>query len=233
MNLSVYNYIPSQAFAYWISQQMIIGFSKGIKLGLIVDSKQGLSTADNNRFLRLWHESDFDSIFFTATDSIQAMYTGKKWFPFNKGGDYRKWYGNNEYIINYQNNGRELQNFNKSVIRNSNYYFQECFSWSLICSSIPSFRYKPNGYIFDAAGSSCFGDNIIYLLGLCNSVVTKQYLKFIAPTLNFSCGDIANIPVIKAHERIVENIVKDNIDNCRKDWDEFETSWDFKKHPLV
>ena len=192
-----------------------------------------MSTADNNRFLRIWFEVSKNKIYFDATDYIQAMYTGKKWFPFNKGGDFRKWYGNNEYVINYQNNGYELRQSKKAVLRNTNYYFQECFSWSLICSAIPSFRYKEKGQIFDAAGSSCFGENIQYLLGFCNSIVAREYLKIIAPTLNFSCGDIANLPIVFRKNKIVEQFVEKSKNIAKEDWDAFETSWDFKKHPLI
>ena len=164
------------------------------------------------------------------------MISVQKWYPYNKGGEFRKWYGNDEFVVNWQKDGLELKSYKKSVIRNPDYYFKECFSWSLISSGIASFRYKTYGKLFDVAGMSCFAkEHLFYYLGLCNSIIATEILRVIAPTINYQCGDIANIPVIlnEKKESIINSLVEQNISLSKSDWDSFETSWDFIRHPLV
>lgn len=233
--------IPGAPIAYWVSKPYREAFANGKFLGNIADSKQGLATADNNRFLRLWHEVQITSIKFNAKSAAEALESKKKWFPYNKGGEFRKWYGNNDYVVNWENDGFEIKhNFDakknlRSRPQNTQYYFKECASWSLVTSGIAAFRYKPFGYIFDVAGMSFFSsDLLLYLLALCNTKVAMNILSVVAPTINFQCGDIANIPVfldanIKPR---VEELAKENISLSRADWDAFETSWDFKEHPF-
>ena len=134
------------------------------------------------------------------------------------------------------NDGAALKSDKKAVLRNQNYYFKPSFSWSLISTSVAAFRFKPVGQLFDVAGMSCFtSSNFYYLLALCNSNTAMLFLKVIAPTINYQCGDIANIPVILDNTKIdaVEQIATENIEISRKDWDSSEMSWDFKKHPLI
>ncbi len=230
--------IPGMPVAYWVSEAFIRAFKTGKLLGSIADSKQGVATADNNRFLREWFEVCADKIKFDTLTHEMSQKAPEKWYPYNKGGDFRKWYGNNDFIVNWEHDGFELRNFKKSVIRNPNYFFRECFSWSLISSSVAAFRYKPVGHIFDVAGMSCFSnENLKYLLALCNSSFAMKVLEVIAPTINYQCGDIANIPVIlpdTAEEKSkVEDMVQENIALSKTDWDSFETSWDFEQHPLI
>lgn len=228
--------IPGSPIAYWVSDKMLEAFENGQVLGEIADSKQGIATADNNTFLRLWSEVDINKSCFNATSVDNSMETKKKWFPYNKGGEFRKWYGNNDFVVNWENDGLELKKFKKSVLRNPTYYFRECFSWSLISSSVAGFRYKPQGHLFDVAGMSCFTKkDFNYLLALCNTSFAMEVLKIIAPTINYQCGDIANIPVIidNSKKSQVEEIVQQNIDLSKLDWDSFETSWDFLRHPLA
>lgn len=230
--------IPGMPVAYWVSENFIRAFENGRLLGEIASSKQGIATADNNRFLREWYEVNVEKIFFDCSTHEESKTSPAKWYPYNKGGEFRKWYGNNDYVVNWQYDGAELRNFKKSVIRNPNFYFMPCFSWSLISSSVAAFRYKPKGHIFDVAGMSCFSnDKLHYLLALCNSSCAMKVLEVIAPTINYQCGDIANIPVIIPDSDEVENhvkeLVKDNIDSCKTDWDYYEVSWDFEKHPLL
>ena len=234
--------IPDHPFAYWISEAFTNMFLSGKLLGEIADSKQGLATSDNNRFLRYWAEININRINFSAKSSEDANKSGYKWFPYNKGGEFRKWYGNNEFVVNWENDGFEIKHSfdEKGKLRsrpqNTQYYFRESVSWSLISPSVPAFRYKPYGHIFDVAGMSLFSENKLkYLLGLCNTKVAHEVLKVIAPTINYQCGDIANIPVIENDELRgkVEELVSQNIDYCKLDWDNFETSWDFKCHPIV
>ncbi|MCH5164333.1 MAG: BREX-1 system adenine-specific DNA-methyltransferase PglX [Clostridiales bacterium] len=233
---SNYSKIPSSPIAYWVSEQLIYAFDRGIKLGNIADSKQGIATADNNKYLRLWYETEIEKICFSAQSHDEAFQSKKKWFPYNKGGEFRKWYGNNDFVVNWEYDGYSLKHDKKAVLRNPNYYFKPCFSWSLVSSSVAAFRYKPNGHLFDVAGMSCFSDkNLLYLLALCNTNVVMKILQFIAPTINYQCGDIANIPVIIDDEKKIriEKLTDENISISKSDWDSFETSWDFKKHPLL
>lgn len=234
--------IPGAPVAYWVSEKMMAAFEKGDSLGKIADARQGMATADNNRFLREWYEIDVDKIMFHAKSCEEAKESGKKWFPYNKGGEFRKWYGNNDFVVNWENDGYEIKHFVdekgkiRSYTRNPQYYFRECLSWSLVSSSVAAFRYKPNGNIFDVAGMSCFSDeNLLYLLSLCNTKIAMEILSIIAPTINYQCGDIANIPVIDsvANRELIEEKTKENINVSTKDWDSFETSWDFRRHPLI
>ena len=217
---------------------LLIVLKKSRELREIAEPKEGLSTSDNKRFLRLWWEVNILLEQLNSKDIDSAKNPMAKWFPFNKGGNYRKWYGNNDYVINYKNDGKELLDTRKAAIRNQKFYFNESITWSLISSSDIAFRYKPYGHIFDAAGSSIFSDTncILLLLGFCNTVVAMMLLKVIAPTLNYAPGSVGVLPVIdieaEKKNKIVD-IVKENIKLSKSDWDSFETSWDFKKHPLV
>ena len=198
--------------------------------------KVGLQTGENTRFLRYWWEVDFNNIGFSSINCEDSKNSHKKWFPYNKGGSFRKWWGNQEFIINWENNGEELRNFKKSVLRNSQFYFNQSLSWSKVSSGKIAFRYYPNGFIFDVAGCSVFIDNYLnYIFGFLNSNVCGNILDLISPTLNYEVGHIASLPIIidenKAEE--INNIVSENIKICKDDWDDYETSWSFKKHPLL
>lgn len=233
---SNFSKIPGSPVAYWVSEAFVKAFEDGKRIGEIADAKQGLATADNNRFVRLWYEINNNRTCFNAKDNNEAYQSNKKWFPYNKGGEFRKWYGNNDYIVNWENDGKEIKNFKNSVVRNPNYYFNQCFSWSLISSSVAAFRYKPIGHIFDVAGMSCFSkNNLYYLLALCNTKVVMEFLFVLAPTINYQCGDIANIPVKFDDNKkdYIEAKTVENIDISKSDWDFYETSWDFKRNPLV
>lgn len=240
-NKNVYEAIPGKALIYWLSEAVISVFERGIRLSEIANPKQGLATGKNEKFVRLWYEVENDKTCYDATDSIQAMYTGKKWFPYNKGGSFRKWYGNNDCIVNWENNGREICNNvdeNGKLLsrpQNTNYYFFESITWSKIATGPIAFRYKPNGHIFDVAGCSifCEHDNLIYLLGAANSNVILELIKAVAPTLNYEVGQVAGIPIITDRTEEVKNIVSENIEISKSEWDSFEESWDFKKHPLI
>lgn len=233
--------IPSSPMAYWLSEDFFDAFSNET-IKEIAKPRQGLATGCNDMFIRLWHELDIRKIKFDAHSIEEAVESCYKWFPYNKGGEYRKWYGNNDYVVNWENNGFLIRNFKnkegklRSRPQNTQFYFKECISWSLISSGTISFRYKSYGNIFDIAGMSCFANkHLLYLLGLCNSTVAIAVLKVLAPTINYQAGDIGNIPVIidTNWEPLVERLVDENIKNSKIDWDSFEISWDFKRHPLV
>lgn len=241
---SNFSQIPGSPVAYWVSSALTQSFIAGTPLGEVAKPRQGMATTNNNRFLRLWHEIPIYNIGFDL-NGIDETVGEIKWFPYNKGGDFRKWYGNNDYIVNFQNKGQEVCAYidatsavnSKGRVINRDRYFHECMSWSLISSSNIAFRYKPNGFIFDVAGMSCFASHstLQYLLGLCNSIVVRIILQTLAPTINYQVGDIANIPVIfnPEMEEKVSNLSEHNISAERENWDAFETSWDFKRNPLV
>lgn len=234
--------IPGSPVAYWVSDKMLNCFSAGTRLGDIADSKQGLATGENDRFVRLWQEVDRERINFQAESNLDFAKSNRKWAPYNKGGEFRKWYGNNTHIVNWENDGKEIKSFTdskgklRSRPQNLMFYFRESFTWSLISSSVAAFRYKPHGHIFDIAGMSGFSrNNLLYLLALCNTKFSMKVLEIIAPTLNYQCGDIANIPVIidEVHRAEIESLAQENISISRADWDSYETSWDFVRHPLL
>lgn len=234
--------IPGSPIAYWISKKMIECFKESKSLLDVCKPVQGLATADNARFVRNWFEVEYDKIKFNAKTVDEAKNSKLKWFPYNKGGDIRKWYGNNEYIVNWENDGYEIKNFKdssgklRSRPQNLEYYFKKSITWSLISNDI-TFRFKDYGQIFDVAGMSFFptDENFLYLLGLCNSVVINNTMKIIAPTLNYQIGDVEKVPIKfnETEKKKIENIVKNCIDISKEDWDAFETSWNFKKHPLL
>ena len=238
VNLKIYEAIPGAPIAYWASKGLITAFEKGVSLGEIAEPKQGLATGNNDLFLRRWYEVGQQNVYYCATDIIHAFATGKKWFPCTKGGSYRKWYGNNDYFVNWLENGKEIKSFAGSVIRNSQYYFQEGGTWSTIASSDLAMRYSPKGFLFESKGSICFAkeqDDLLYIIGLLNTKVTKQALLVLSPTLDYHEGPLSRVPVMIAAEKKarVDEFVGENIALSRCDWDSDETSWDFKKHPLI
>ena len=233
--------IPGSPLAYWVSSATLQTFAYP-SIGQIARPRQGLATGCNDIFIRLWHEVNEEKVNYIAENLDSAVKSQKKWFPYNKGGDYRRWYGNNEYLVNWERDGFEIRHFvdEKGKLRsrpqNTQYYFHRCISWSLISSGRVAFRYKPDGHIFDVSGMSCFTEsNLLYLLGLCNTPVVDEFLSIFSPTINFQAGDIANIPVAIEVDKIenVEKVVSENIQVSKKDWDSYETSWDFKRNPLV
>lgn len=238
---SNFSKIPGCAVAYWLSDAFIATFEHQT-VGDVAKPRQGLATGCNDLFIRQWYEVSGSQVCYDARSVAHAKQTGRKWFPYNKGGEFRKWYGNNDYLVNWENDGQQIRNFKneegklRSRPQNTQFYFRESISWSLVSSGTVAFRYKPYGQIFDIAGMSCFAErNLLYLLGLCNSPVAMEALAVLAPTINFQAGDIANIPVVVDETQIenVEALVKTNVELAKEDWDSFETSWDFKKHPLI
>ena len=214
--------IPGSPVAYWISDFLFKDYDRGIQLGNIFDVKKGMTTADNNRFLRFWFEVDKRQL-------------NKKWYKTHKGGEFRKWYGNDENVVNWQDNGRELKAFSGSVIRNENYYFHRCITWNDISSSRTGFRYIAGNSISNASGPSVYdnSDRLLYSLGLCNSKVVEYIFALTCPTIHFEVGRVAELPVLIKCEKTVIELVELCISLSQKDWDSFETSWDFQHHPLL
>lgn len=221
--------LPESIIAYWISSQMQEVFNNK-SLGEIIPVKKGADTGDNKKYLREWYEVNTNDIHFYKKKDEQSI---GKWVPYNKGGEFRKWYGNNNIVVNWENDGYELKK-SKANLRSQQLYFEDSITWSAITSSNTSFRFSDYGAIFDSAGSSMFGkEKNMYLLGLCNSVVARDILNMINPTLNFGAGSIAKIPIIFKDENKVSRIVEENVKLSKEDWNSFETSWEFIKHPLI
>ena len=234
--------IPGSPIAYWISSKLITAFQVGRPLSPVCRPTQGLATGDNGRFLRLWFEVCYLNTSFDCDSCDSSTARATRWFPYNKGGEFRKWYGHNDYVVNWENDGFEIRNFKdekgklRSRPQNTQYYFKESASWSKISSGPISFRYKPIGFVFDVAGTSIFSDNkerLVYILGLCNSKVIMTILKAMSPTLNYEVGQIATLPVIIDKQETVVSITNDNISLSKQDWNSYETSWDFAVNPLI
>ncbi|PLS30250.1 Methyltransferase domain-containing protein [Bifidobacterium margollesii] len=223
--------IPGSPIVYWLSEAMRNTFTMGKPLEEVAKPRQGLATADNNRFIREWWEVNQSRSSFDCTSHEEAAANGKRWFPYNKGGDFRKWYGNQDYLINWENDGKEIDDFRpRSVVRNPSFYFHDSVSWSNVTSGVPSFRYYPSGFIFSHVGDCLFGRNESQnaeLLAFSNSSVTDQLLQSIAPTLHFEVGQIATLPFADSLDRIDTGNVKNLISTSKADWDSYETSWDF------
>lgn len=234
--------LPGYPYAYWVSDRVITTFDEK-KIGDIANPRQGMATGENNRFLRLWSEVSIHKCGFGFSSREDAAQSGYKWYPYNKGGDFRKWYGNNEYVVNWENDGFEICHFTddkgklRSRPQNTQFYFKPSLTWSFVSSTSFGVRFSPKGALFDIGGSSVFPNNedLNYLLGLLCSKISFEYMKLQNPTMNFQVGNVANIPVIKSQEMqaTVERIVKENISISKTDWDSFEVSWDFVRHPLI
>ena len=238
---SNFSKIPGSPVAYWVSAGLLSAFATGKSLGDIALARNGMKTGENGRFVRLWWEVILQGFNSTACDWKEASSSGAKWFPYNKGGEFRKWYGNNDCIVNWQNEGDEIFNHAKADKRNVQDYplelkFKPSASWSLVTSGQPAFRYKENN-LSDIAGMSFFTEKqeLLILLGFCNSKIALEILKILAPTINFQAGDIGRLPIVDygVETDTIRALVTSNIDESALDWDSFETSWDFRHHPLL
>jgi hypothetical protein len=240
VNSDNFQKISGSPVAYWIGDNFLSVFTHGTPIGKLSIARNGMKTGDNDRFVRLWWEVKNSTIYFFAENVNEAISSKAKWFPYNKGGEFRKWYGNNDFIINWQNCGHEIFNNAKSDGRNVQDYpvelkFSKSISWSLVTTGNPAFRYKINN-LSDIAGMSLYscGNNIFLLLSFCNTKIALEMLRALAPTINFQAGDIARLPLLSNNPvHGVDEIVIKNISLSRTDWDSFETSWDFKRHPLI
>ena len=229
--------IPGSPVAYWVSEKTIASFEKGI-LADVADTKQGFATGDNNRFLKFWQEVDWNTVGLNYSSRELAKESFKKWFPTNKGGSYRKWYGNNIYLANWKNDGSEMRAFSGSVIRNPQYYFRQGITWSSLSSGGLSMRFSPTGFIFESKGSMCYLKdecNLFYVLALMNTKVVDSMLNILAPTLDYHEGPMSKVPVVidSNRKKLIDEKAKVCVNICKNDWDSYETSWDFVTHPFI
>lgn len=232
--------IPGEPVAYWLGDSFMKAFEQGRTLGELTVCRNGMKTGDNERFLRLWWEVNLSKANFTAENVNDAYESGATYFPYNKGGEYRKWYGNNDYLINWYKNGETVMGKAKLDGRHTQDYNQELkfmplATWSLITVK-PAFRYKQNA-LSDIAGMSFYTsqDKLLYYLGFCNSVIATEMIKLLAPTMNCQVGDIARLPILHSlsKEQEVNDLVTENINLAKEDFDSFENSWDFTTHPFI
>ena len=242
-NANVFAAIPGLPIVYWASNGVGNAFENGLPIRNIGEPRVGLQTGENARFVRQWWEVSLDREWFDCSSIEESISSRKRWFPYNKGGEYRKWYGNNDCVVNWEQDGFEIRNFKDSSGKllsrpqNTQFFFQPSITWSKISSGSIAFRYKPAGHVFDVAGTSIFAetDDLAYLHGACNSSVIMQIASMLSPTLNFEVGQIATYPIVSddAHRTKVIDLVGEERKLSQSDWDASEVSWDFKRHPLV
>ena len=239
--------IPGSPIAYWVSEKVREIFETSSSLNDVADARQGLATTDNNRFLRLWQEINFQRIGFNIKNREYAQLSEKKWFPHNKGGEFRKWFGNQEYVVNWENDGQEIKDNILSrysylktpdfVAKNQQFYFKSSVSWTAITSAKFSARRDFGGFIPSNAGMSVYADNdtLKFLNSLMNSILCDAFLKIISPTLNFGAGDISKIPlkVNETNKSKISYLHDEAIKFSKIDWDSYETSWDFTQNPII
>ena len=226
--------IPGCPIGYWVSEKIFSRFAGNLALSAVAKPCVGLQTADNARFLRYWHEVNLEKIGFGMASAKEAKESGRKWFPYNKGGNQRRWYGNQTHVVNWENDGNEIKAFKGAVIRNPTYYFKHSISWSDISSTSTSFKIYPNGFIFDVCGMSCFDMPDMYnLLGVLNTKLFPLLIKILNPTMHFQIGNFGQLPYMKVDNEGFNSIVKENIFISKQDWDAHETSWDFEENELV
>lgn len=225
--------IPGAPIGYWVSPKIQEIFTSNLALSAVCSPTQGLATADNARFLRLWFEPSYSRIGFGCENAALAARSQKKWFPCNKGGGQRKWYGNQSEVIDWENDGEAIKNFPGAVIRNEHCYFKESVTWNMISSGNLSFRFFPKGSILNNASNAICEGDLSGLLGYLNSPITIKIANLINPTLNLSNGVVAKFPYLNVNTETYRNIVKQNVAISKSDWDAHETSWDFQRNELL
>lgn len=235
--------IPGSPIAYWASEDILKIFNSFDKLSLLVKTREGLTTGSNEKFLRLWQEVDLNNIGFNIRNNNEAYQSQKKFFPYIKGGEFRRWSGNREYIVNWYNDGEEVKHLIDSDtgrIRSHNYNgqygFQSGFTWSGISSGTFAVRFVPSGYMFDAKGPMGFiidKSNSKKILAFLNSSITNHFIRMLAPTMDFKLGHILNLPIIKDSYNTLDILVEKAIELSTYDWNSYETAWDFTRNPII
>ncbi|MFP3041827.1 BREX-1 system adenine-specific DNA-methyltransferase PglX [Treponema primitia] len=232
-NQEKFNNIVDNIIAYWISDKIFLIFKDFKSVGDISDSRQGIATGNNDMFLRFWYEVKMVNINLIANNQDEMNGSGCLYVPYNKGGSFRRWYGNREYVIKFNKNNYEKLLNTGNHLPSRQYYYCKGITWNDVSTSLFCARYIDNGFIFDAAGPTCFYNNEYYMLGYFNSNVFQTFLNIICQGLHYSTGHIPNAPFINKYEKNVSLLAEKNIKLSKFDWDSFETSWDFKRHPLV
>ena len=236
--------LPGSPVVYWISDHLRHYFADRPSLDRVASSRQGLATSDNERFVRCWWEVCVNKISYTSTDLDSAARSGKKWFAFNKGGAFRRWAGNYEFVVNWENRGQELLSYAASLygsptrtIKNQQYYFRSCVSWSDITVAFNAFRHYPDGFIFDVCAPSAFTDDPLdhwTLLAYLNCSLVNTLTQFLNPTMHFNVGDFRILPSPPevSNDEVVA-IAKQATELADVDWNRSETAWKFSQVPLL
>lgn len=234
--------IPGIPIAYWSSSALLEAFSKRCFLGDFCEPRVGMATANNDQFMRFWYEISTNKLGLNMKSREEALNSKKKWFPFAKGGECRKWYGNNDYVVNWEKDGQEIRNFKdektgriRSHNYNLEYIFQSAITWTVISSATTSFRFCPEGFLYSNSGYGMFfyeKEKLMPTLGFLNTKVVRNILGILSPTIGFESGYLRKIPFLQTAIKVDKN-VKESINISRHDWDSFETSWDFDRHPLL
>ena len=239
--------IPGMPLVYWASDSFVSSFEKFPRLGDKYSARQGLATTNNARFVRSWHEVSQKNVNYSCSRQSETQDGQFKWFPYNKGGEYRRWWGNQEFLVNWQSDGHEIKeeivrkypylNGNPNfVAKNQEYYFRSSVSFSKVGSGLPAFRYFPSGFVFDVAGSSMFAESEedqLTLIAFCNTKVVREMLLALAPTLNIEIQQITSLPIAEITSSIVPSKTRIILTKVKSDWDAYETSWDFTTLPLL
>ena len=229
--------VPGAPFVYWASANAIQAFQKGTPLSVISAPRVGMQTGNNELFVRYWHEIDITKFYDKAKTLSDAIASGAKWFPYNKGGNFRKWYGMNEYVVDWENGGEALRRYSKAILRNEQDYFKAGITWSLFGFENFAVRCKTEGFLFDVSGSSMFPqeEQTAEILGFLCSKVAFYFLSLLAPTVNFQAGNVGDLPILplKEQREAFIHLVEENCRISKEDWDDFETSWNFKGHPFM
>jgi len=238
-NSKDYSRIPGSPIAYWMSDRLFNIFDTSTKLKNISPARRGLETGNNEKFLKQWHEVELSNIFFNLADTESAKKMKARWVPHNKGGLFQKWYGNNEYVVFFENDGEAIRK--SGALNGYDYYFREGITWTALTSSINSFRYSKNGFLFDSnKGPMIFDNNeknITYFLSFLNTPVAQTIMKILNPTLSLQNGDMDKLPIIFPESEEtkfqINNLTQQCIDISREEWDSRETSWDFTTNELL
>jgi hypothetical protein len=230
--------IPGSPIVYWLSPKVLKVFNNP-KIGEIEEPRIGVASHNDDYFLKCWWEVISQKISLSAIDCEYTINNDKKWYPYNKGGSFRKWYGNNHFIVNFQNNGYELKNYDKAQVKNSSFYFKPGLTWSRISTTKFSLRYHPKGYIVGDAGPSAFAppNKLLYLLSYLNSKLVSIILQALNPTFNYQVGTISKIPFNSSnyieYSSQINTLTNECIKISQEEWDSRETSWDFKINELL
>lgn len=231
--------IPGSPIAYWLPEKEIEIFGRSKKIRSYADAKCGMGTSNNALFLRCWYEVDFSNIGFQYKTLDETTLCRHRWFPYNKAGEYRKWYGDRAYVVNFYNNGEDIRyatrNASGGRVVGTEYYFRPQISWSDIATNDLSFRYYEGGFIFDASANAAFseGPDFRILLAYFNSSLVQHWSKLLNPTIHFKASNLLSLPYAETNDPAVLSLVDECLSICRADYDSAETSWDFKRHPLV
>lgn len=233
--------IPGSPIAYWVSEAVRHSFLSENSIDRLFKPRKGIDTGNNDLFLRFWFEVGNKNIGLDFQSEPASAKSGLKWFPYNKGGEFRKWYGNFNYVVDWQNSGDQIRNYKddkgklRSNLRNQSFFFRNGVTWTDVSSSCFGARYLPHGFMCDNSGSACYGDEslIPLVLGMLTSKLSFEFLKILNPTLHFQAGNLSSLPLPNNTDLPLIESNRSAISISRADWDSYETSWDFTSLPLL